>query len=265
MRIFGIGRPSNEVQLFGPLAVDGAVIVCAICGDGGQPGKGHILQVDSEDIRCGKRGHTFTHEAVHELLPAAIRQAPKGAFVIALQDGRTVSGSTNVAGVFAGTEGKDGKGAKGKGAKAAGPKGGGIAGAQAQAAGKGRPGARGGGGGGLAAALGTVNAALGTVTATVGAVGQIAGAAGAGARAVGDIAKAGSNAVSLARDGVALSGKNAAGEHQRGLAQLMNADAQSQRQHEQTMAAARYQDAANAREHRTLRALTQQPKPPQTS
>ncbi|MFJ8628899.1 hypothetical protein ACIRD3_39460 [Kitasatospora sp. NPDC093550] len=254
MGIFGFGRPAT-VQLFGPLAVDGAVIVCEVCGDGGQPGKGHILQVDSSEIRCGKRGHTFTHPAVHELLPAAIRQAPKGAFAVALQDGRTISGSTNVAGVFAG---KEGKGKDAKAPKSAGPKGG-IAAAQAQAAGKGKAGgARGGGSGGLVAALGTVNAALGTVTATVGAVGQIAGAAGAGARAVGDIAKAGGNAVSLARDHVA-------GGHQRGLAQLMNADAQAQRQHEQTMAAARYQDAANAREHRTLRSLAQQPKPPQTS
>ncbi|MFB7619280.1 hypothetical protein [Kitasatospora sp. NPDC056181] len=252
MRILGIGRPSNEVQLFGPLVVDGAAIVCEVCGDGGQPGRGHVLQLDSAALRCGKRGHEFAHPAIHQLLPAAIRQAPKGAFSIALQDGRTISGSTTVGGVFAGSDKKG----KGKG-KAPAPKGGGIAAAQAAAAKGGKPGTK-GGGGGLVAVLGTVNAALGTVTATVGAVGQVAGAAGAGARAVSDIAKVGQGAVNLAS-------KNAAGHHQTGLAQLMNSDAQNQRQHEQTMAAARYQDAENARQHRTLRALTQQPKPPQTS
>ncbi len=253
MRILGIGRPSNEVQLFGPLVVDGAAIVCEVCGDGGQPGRGHVLQLDSAALRCGKRGHQFAHPAIHQLLPAAIRQAPKGAFSIALQDGRTISGSTNVAGVFAGSEKKG----KGKGAKAPAPKGGGIAAAQAAAKG-GKPGVKSGskGGGGLVAVLGTVNAALGTVTATVGAVGQVAGAAGAGARAVSDIAKVGQGAVNLAT-------KNAAGHHQSGLAQLMNSDAQNQRQHEQTMATAKYQDAESARKHRTLRALSQPPQPPQ--
>lgn len=178
---------SNFVQLYGPLSVDQAVIVCTTCGDPGKPGRGHCLTRGSAELLCTRR-HKFTHPAIHQLLPDAIHQSPKGAFSISLKDGRVVTGSTSVAGVFAASQG-----AKGKGKSPAGAGGGGIAAAKASSGGTGKGKARsgGGGGGGIAAALGTVNAALGTVNAIAGVATAAANAAGKGAGAVGEIAKMG--------------------------------------------------------------------------
>jgi hypothetical protein len=198
MRLFG--GPTHVVRILGPLTVNGQPLACPEkgCGDTGKAG-GHTLTAEGEKgvatITCGANPeHRFR---VPDITIALVKALPRsGRF-------EHKQGDVRLQGIAA----RPGKGDK-----------------KPAAAGKGRalgqqpapaktP-SRGSSGPGLA---GVVVAGLQTVTATVGTVGQIAGAAGQGARALGDVAKAGSNAISLARDGVKAADRAAGRRHQAAL------------------------------------------------
>ncbi|MET8704311.1 hypothetical protein ABZW10_36480 [Kitasatospora sp. NPDC004723] len=234
------GRLLNEVKLYGPLAVDGALVACTTCGDPGQTGRGHVLRRGSAEMRCGAKGHRFTHPGITGEAAAEVGRHPKGPFAVTVAEGVTVTGSTTLAGVFGGTAGA-GRERRGKMT-------GGIAAAQAGAAepaeGRRRRGGKqkaSGGGPGLA---GVLAAGLGTVNATVGVVGQ-------GARTVSEVAKVANTTVSAVRDGTGMLAKaQVAAYHQQADARAA-AEAAAKRQHESALQAAKLADKAADRDHQS--------------
>lgn len=197
MRLFSGG--THAVRILGPLMVNGQPLACPEkgCGDTGKGG-GHTLTAEGKDgkatVTCGANpAHQF---AAPGLTIDLVKSLPRsGRF-------EQRAGDLKLQGIAA----RPGKGEK----KPAAGSGKGRALGQTATPAPGKAPSSGSSGPGLA---GVVVAGLQTVTATVGTVGQIAGAAGQGARALGDVAKAGSNAISLARDGVKAADRAAARRH----------------------------------------------------
>ncbi|MFE3502920.1 hypothetical protein [Kitasatospora sp. NPDC059160] len=231
--MFGFG--SSAVRILGPLTIDGTPLACPACKDTGK-GHGHTITLtpkgDLATLTCGADdAHQFTHPAVTN---KALKAMPgRGRFELTL-DG------PKLAGIAARPPKNPKKTVPAKGPSA-------LAGGPAPALGT-RGAAKAGPGLG-----GVLVAGLNTVTATVGAVGQIAGAAGNGARAVGDIAKAGSNAVSLARDGVQIAASNQAAHNALLATQQQQRAEDAARQHEITLTGMTHTAQAAADQQRTQR------------
>jgi hypothetical protein len=196
-----LGGSTHAVRILGPLMVNGQPLACPEkgCGDTGKGG-GHTLTAEGENghatITCGANPQ---HQwRVPDITITLVKLLPRsGRF-------EHREGDLKLVGIAA---------RPGKGDKKPPPAGKGRALGQQPAPAK-TPSRGSSNGPGLA---GVVVAGLQTVTATVGTVGQIAGAAGQGARALGDVAKAGSNAISLARDGVKAADRAAGRRHQTAL------------------------------------------------
>jgi hypothetical protein len=177
------GGSTHQVRILGPLLLAGKPVACPEkgCGDTGKGG-GHTLTAAGEKgiatITCGANPQ---HQwRLPEVTIAAVKQLPrKGRFELRHGDALLV-----------GIAARPGTGGKQK--PAAGP----PARALAQQA---APAPRGGGGSqpGLAAVL---VAGLGTATAGLNAIGQVA-------RTGTEVARAGNNAISLARDGAQIAGR----------------------------------------------------------